>query len=65
MDKNRIYEDINIVLVKERMTLSDAGKLIGNSQSSLSQKLLRGSMKYNEAIELFDKLGYKVEITKK
>lgn len=66
-----INEDLRIVLLKECMTLKSlADKATKHSKKkitadSISQKLNKGTMKYNEAQFLGEILGYKLEFVKK
>ena len=66
-----INEDLRIILLKECMTIKSlADKATEHSKKkitadSISQKLNKGTMKYNEAQFLGDILGYKLEFVKK
>ena len=66
-----ISEDIKILLVKEKWTLIELAselslKLKKNiTANSISQKLRRNSMKYDDAKEIFDCLGYDIKLTKR
>ena len=66
-----IREEIKSLLAKENITLTELAKEISAKTNkkitvySLSQKLLRDSMKHNEVKELLDFLGYKIKIEKK
>ncbi len=62
-----IREDIKSLLAKENITLTELAKEISTKTNkkitvySLSQKLLRDSMKYNDVKEILDCLGYEIE----
>lgn len=66
-----IREDIKSLIAKENITLTDLAKIISEKNNkkitvySLSQKLLRDSMKFNEVKEILDILGYNLKIEKK
>ena len=66
-----IREDIKILLVKEKLTLVDIAKELSlkfNKEitaNSLSQKLRRNTMKYDEAKNIFNCLGYDIELKKR
>ena len=61
-----VREDIKMLLAKENVTMTelakDASKKWGKNftVNSLSQKLLRDSMKYSEVKQLVETLGYKI-----
>ena len=67
MENNRIYKDMRKALIDESMSYEKACELFGGTYTRqlLSRKLTRGSMQYNEAVELFDKLGYDVVVVKR
>ena len=66
-----IREDIKSLLAKENITLTELAQEVSAKTNkkitvySLSQKLLRDSMKYNEVKELLDCLGYDVDFKKR
>lgn len=64
---NRIYIEFNNVLKNESMSYTQACEIFkeGYTKQKLSQKLRNGTMQYNEAVELFDKLGYDVVVVKR
>lgn len=66
-EDNRIYIDMRKALVECGMSYDKACDTFGNNytKSKLSQKLRNGTMQYNEAVELFDKLGYDVVVVKR
>ena len=61
-----VRNEIKSYIVREGMTLSDAVTLLADeygwssSVSNLSDKLRRGSLRYREAMELADVLGYDI-----
>lgn len=66
-----IREEIKSLLAKENITLTELAKEISAKMNkkitvySLSQKLLRDSMKYNEVKEILDCLEYDIEFKKR
>lgn len=66
-----IREDIKSLLAKENITLTELAKKISVKANkkitvySLSQKLLRDSMKFNEVKEILDCLGYEIDFKRK
>jgi hypothetical protein len=65
-----VREDIKILLTKENITLTELAKEISIktnkkiTMDSLSQKLRRSSMKYDEVKLLVESIGYKIEFVK-
>ena len=65
-----IREDIKILLVKERITLTELANILKEQTGKdytvygLSQKLQRSSMKYDEAKMIAEALGYKLKFEK-
>lgn len=65
-----VREDLKILLVKEKMTLTElakeAGKVSGKNYTvhTLSQKLINSSMKYDELKFLAEVLGYRIKFEK-
>ena len=65
-----VREDLKILLVKEKMTLTELAKeaeqLTGKKYTvhSLSQKLVNNTMKYDEMKLLAGILGYKIKFEK-
>lgn len=66
-----INEDLRILLVKECMTIKKlaekANKISGDkfTADGISQKLNKGTMKYDEAKFLAGVLGYEIEFKRK
>ena len=65
-----VRETIKILLAKENITLTELAKRISKrskknvKMDSLSQKLRKGTMKYEEAEFLAEVLGYKIKFEK-
>ncbi len=65
-----VREDIKILLVKENTTLTSVAKKLSEildknvTVDSLSQKLRKGSMKYDEVKLIAKILGYKINFEK-
>lgn len=65
-----VREDLKILLVKEKMTLTElakeAQKVSGRKYTvhMLSQKLVNSSMKYDELKFLAEVLGYRIKFEK-
>ncbi len=65
-----VREDIKILLVQERTTLTELADLLNEKTGKdytvygLSQKLQRSSMKYDEAKLIAETLGYKIRFEK-
>lgn len=55
-------EDLKILLVREKMTLTELGK--DYTVHGISQKLVRSSMKYDEMKLLTEILGDKIKFEK-
>ncbi|HIS83572.1 hypothetical protein KID03_02325 [bacterium] len=66
-----INEDLRVLLLKECLTIKALAKKANEVSSKkftadgISQKLNKGTMKYDEAQFLGDVLGYKLEFVKK
>lgn len=65
-----VREDLKILLIKEKMTLTELACLASEKTGrdytvqGISQKLMRSSMKYDEMILLAEILGYKIKFEK-
>lgn len=65
-----IKEDIKAVIVKSGWTMSDIVKALNerhgrnDSVQNLSAKLSRGTLKYREAVEIAEVIGYSIEWVK-
>lgn len=68
--KLQVKEQIKTLLAQEDLKLKELAELISNktgkkcTPDSLSQKLRRGSLTYNEALLIADLLGYKIAFIK-
>lgn len=68
--KLQVREQIKTLLAQEDLKLKELAELITNktgqkcSPDSLSQKLRRGSMTYNEVLMITELLGYRISFTK-
>ena len=67
MRNKEIYRnDINSYIIRAGMTMSEAVEILADeygwsgSVPNLSDKLKRGSLRYGEAVELADVLGYDI-----
>ena len=64
-------ELIKLLLTKKQITQSELAVLLGGkigkiySQPSLSRKLTKGTITYNEVMTILDILGYEIEIKEK
>ena len=69
--KLQVKEQIKTLLAQEDLKLKELAELITNktgqkcSPDSLSHKLRRGSLTYNDAIMIFDLLGYDILLIRK
>lgn len=66
-----IKEDIKSIIVKSGWTLTDVVKALNEKYSrndsvqNLSNKLSRGTLKYREALEIAEIIGYSIEWVKR
>lgn len=66
-----IRENIKILLVKENLTLVDLAKMLSLklnrkiTADSISQKLRKNTIKYSEALDILDCLGYDIDFKKR
>lgn len=64
-------ELIKLLLTKEQLTQKELATLLDEktgknySQSGLSRKLNRGTIAFNEVVEIADLLGYEISIERK
>lgn len=62
----RVRKDIKMLLLENDMSITDIAKEITKrtgkniSRSNISQKLLRGTLKYEEAVLIGEILGYEL-----
>jgi hypothetical protein len=65
-----VKEDLKILLVKENLTLVKLAEIASKkinkkiNPNSLSHKLTRSSMRYDELKELVEAMGYKIKFEK-
>lgn len=65
-----VREDIKTLLLKENMTLTTLAKKLSEykgrqiTADSISQRLRKGTMQYNDAMEIIKLLGYKIKFDK-
>ena len=65
-----VREDLKILLVKENLTLAKLAEIASAKTNkkiladSISHKLARSSMKYDELKELVEAMGYKIKFEK-
>lgn len=55
-----IKKDFSIALAKTELTQAEAARILGVSPQVLNRKLIKGSMKYDEAIAYAEKLGFEI-----
>lgn len=66
-----IKDEIKILLANEGLTLTDLAMILTRTSGkkytvkTLSQKLCRDTLRYNEFKLITDTLGYKIEVIKK
>ena len=66
-----IKDEIKILLANEGLTLTDLATILTRTSGkkytvkTLSQKLCRNTLRYNEFKLITDTLGYKIEVIKK
>lgn len=64
--KLRIQEQIKVLLAQESLKIKDLANLISEktgkkcTPDSISQKLRRGSLTYNETLDIAELLGYDI-----
>ena len=62
-------EVVKLLLMKENMSISKLAELLSQKskkmyQQTLSAKLIKGTLKFNEMIEICNILGYEIEFSK-
>ena len=66
-----VKEQIKMLLLQEKLMLKELAELISQNSvkkctpDSLSQKLRRGSLTYNETLMIADLLGYDIKFIKR
>ena len=69
--KLQVKEQLKVLLVQENIMLKELAVMISEktgkkyTSNSLSQKLRRGTLSYNETLIIADILGYEIEFNKK
>lgn len=55
------------IMKQEKCSVSELNRLLGltSSRQNLHKKIKSGTLRYFEALDIFDKLGYEVVIRKK
>lgn len=69
MEAKSAREVVKILLMKNKVSLSMLAKMLSTEdkkvyQQSLSAKLINGTLKYNEMVQICELLGYKIEFKK-
>ncbi len=65
MEAKTAREVVKILLMKSNISLSKLARMMSNEnkkvyQQSLSAKLINGTLKYNEMVEICELLGYEI-----
>mgnify|MGYP000280778659 CR=1 FL=1 len=58
--KSNLRNEIKSYIVRQGMTMQEVVDLLSDSVSNLSNKLQRESLRYVEAVQLADALGYEI-----
>ncbi|HIS36603.1 TPA: LLM class flavin-dependent oxidoreductase [Candidatus Scatousia excrementigallinarum] len=69
MEAKSAREVVKILLMKNKVSLSMLAKMLSTEdkkvyQQSLSAKLINGTLKYNEMVQICELLGYEIEFKK-
>ena len=69
MEAKSAREVVNILLMKNKVSLSKLARMLSTEdkkvyQQSLSAKLINGTLKYNEMVQICELLGYEIEFKK-
>lgn len=69
MEAKTAREVVKILLMKNHVSLSKLARMMSTEdkkvyQQSLSAKLINGTLKYNEMVEICELLGYEIEFKK-
>lgn len=65
-----VREDLKILLIKENITLTAVAKILSDelnkniSADNLSQKLRKGTLRYNDVKTIAEALGYEIRFEK-
>lgn len=70
MEAKNAREVVKILLMQSNVSLSKLARMMSTEekrvyQQSLSAKLINGTLKYNELVQICDILGYDIEFRKK
>lgn len=70
MNAKNAREILKILLMKENLSLSKLAQMLSSKnkkvyQQTLSDKLIKGNLKFDEMVEICDLLGYEIEFNKK
>ena len=70
MEAKTAREVVKILLMQSNVSLSKLARMMSTEekkvyQQSLSAKLINGTLKYNELVQICDILGYDIEFKKK
>ena len=65
MEAKTAREVVKILLMKSNISLSKLARMMSNEnkkvyQQSLSAKLINGTLKYNEMVEICELIGYEI-----
>jgi DNA-binding Xre family transcriptional regulator len=52
---------INVILAQENKNVTELAELLGQSPQNLHKKLQNDTLRYREALEIAEVLGYKIE----
>ena len=66
MEAKSAREVVKILLMKNKVSLSKLARMLSTEdkkvyQQSLSAKLINGTLKYNEMVQICELLGYEIE----
>ena len=69
MEAKSAREVVKILLMKNKVSLSMLARMLSTEdkkvyQQSLSAKLINGTLKYNEMVQICELLGYEIEFKK-
>lgn len=69
MEAKSAREVVKILLMKNNVSLSKLARMLSTEdkkvyQQSLSAKLINGTLKYNEMVQICELLGYEIEFKK-
>lgn len=69
MEAKTAREVVKLLLMQSNVSLSKLARMMSTAdkkvyQQSLSAKLINGTLKYNELVEICDLLGYEIEFKK-